>query len=205
MARIFLSPLIVDVRGSQKDTVFSKWKGVNYIRSRVVPANPNSTAQQEVREALADLVGLWQDADVYLAYNRNYVATGSNKSGYNTFVGDNVATERAGNLITVTKKTDESPPETLTASTGSSGGEVDVAFTPTPVGAGKKLVTYTRKVGENEWADIRYWGAAVNSPITIDGLESGESYQVYGFKIEDSTTDGNEISEDLSDTATSGS
>jgi len=51
-----------------KALTFSKWKGVPYARTRVIPANPKSTAQQEVRGVFSTLTEMWKRMD-YLARN----------------------------------------------------------------------------------------------------------------------------------------
>ena len=56
---------IVNIFGDQysgqagKAGVFAKWKGRQYRRAYVIPANPNTTKQQEVRQNLANAVTLW--------------------------------------------------------------------------------------------------------------------------------------------------
>ena len=47
MAKVTGGLLSLSSSGSIADTLtFSKWKGRPYVRQRVVPANPQSTAQQ---------------------------------------------------------------------------------------------------------------------------------------------------------------
>jgi len=50
------------VSGKVGDVVGASWKGINYIRSYVIPANPNSAAQQTERELFSDLVSLGKTA-----------------------------------------------------------------------------------------------------------------------------------------------
>jgi len=90
MARITFSPLITDARGKVGDTVFSKWKGINYIRTRVTPANPNTAAQQNTRDKMAQAVSVWQylDSAVKAAWNRYGATLGI--SGFNAFTKKNL-------------------------------------------------------------------------------------------------------------------
>lgn len=201
MARIFLSPLIVDVRGKQSDTVFSKWKGINYIRSRVVPSNPKSAAQVAIREALARLVSLWQDAMSSVQVNNNYYMTGKNASGFNNFIGGNTVDEEAGNELQICEDNGYTEITVWTAATGSGSGEIDVTFAPTPVPTGDKLVYLLRKADTSVWDVKDEWAAAVASPQTISGLDAGDTYQVYGFLKKISPGDGSEIGESQSDSA----
>jgi hypothetical protein len=52
------SGILGRVSGKIADVVGASWKGIPYIRQYVIPGNPNSLAQQAVRERFADLVAL---------------------------------------------------------------------------------------------------------------------------------------------------
>lgn len=56
----FISPLLSDARASVGGATFSKNRGGNYIRAKVAPVQPRSTAQQEARSNLATLSGMWK-------------------------------------------------------------------------------------------------------------------------------------------------
>jgi len=43
-----------------KTLTFAKWKGIQYARTRVVPYNPQSVAQQEVRGVFSTLSEMWK-------------------------------------------------------------------------------------------------------------------------------------------------
>jgi len=43
-----------------KTLVYARWKGVNYVRRHVIPANPNTLNQQEVRGVFATLAAMWK-------------------------------------------------------------------------------------------------------------------------------------------------
>jgi hypothetical protein len=181
MARIFLSPLIVDIRASQSDTVFSKWKGINYIRSRVIPANPQSVNQTEVREALAQLVECWQDSDSSMKLNNNYYASGKEYSGFNRFIGDNCVANRAGTQLNINMDNGYSLLTAWSAATGAFAGQVDIAWTPTPVPAGKKLMVAWRKLHSPWTQAFQTYAAGVASPQIIGGLTPATNYEFYGF------------------------
>lgn len=56
MAKVTAPFLSLDASGTfGKTLTASKWKGRNYMRQRVIPANPNTTAQQIVRSALGTI------------------------------------------------------------------------------------------------------------------------------------------------------
>lgn len=203
MARIYLSPLIVDIRNKQSDTVFSKWKGINYIRSRVIPANPKSAAQVAIREALARLVGLWQDAGSVMKINWNYMMTGRDKSGFNHFIGKNTVAEKDGTEITVTLDTGFDELTTWTASTGAAGGKISIAFAPSPVPAGKKITVYLREPQTNEWEIELTIASAETTPKVITVANPSTLYECFGFMSTNAPADGSEVGADSFDTATS--
>lgn len=180
MARIFLSPLIVDIRAKQKDTVFSKWKGINYIRSRVVPANPQSTAQTEVRDALTHLVDAWPLLNAAVKLNLDYFTVGRNKSGFNQYVGTNVPILRAGNPPQLTEDNGYTK---LTAWSGAAGGagQVTLTFAPTPVPATKKLVLTIWNMITGVFISTQEFAAGVTSPQTLSSLPAGGTVGLIGF------------------------
>lgn len=145
MARISLSPLVVDIRNKVADMVFSKWRGINYVRSRVVPSNPNTQAQQDVRNSLARCVDMYQGLQALMKAAWSYVASGKSYSGYNQMVSENRAKEQASTEITASPTTDVGSVTSLTATTGSGGAEIDIAFAPSPVPTGDKLQVFARK------------------------------------------------------------
>lgn len=184
MAVITLSPLIVDVRNKVADMVFSKWKGINYVRSRVTPANPNTTAQQNVRNSMARCVDFWQALSTVFQGAWNYVASGRSYSGFNRFVSENRATEQTLAVLEVSPLTDVQALTVFTPSTGTASGEIDVAFSPDPVPAGEQLNIIARSVPTAGQKTVTTFtttfAAAITSPVTLTGLGSAVDYQIYG-------------------------
>lgn len=76
--------------GKVSNVVASTWKGINYIRERVVPANPNSIAQQRVRGVMRQLVliGRSVKTTVIDTYWEKFVK-GTAQSGWSKFIGTN--------------------------------------------------------------------------------------------------------------------
>lgn len=72
-----------------KTLVYFPWKGIDAVRSYVVPANPNSAGQQTQRGLMLDAVGAWHtiglDADDVTAWNRYAATRPSPQSGFNAF------------------------------------------------------------------------------------------------------------------------
>lgn len=85
MARVKGPLFSLDASGSLAKTVtYSKWKGRNYVRQHVIPQNPNSTAQVNVRTAWDLLVKSWQartapDMDLWNAFAVQFEMSGFNQ------------------------------------------------------------------------------------------------------------------------------
>lgn len=84
------SPIFSDIRNKLGDNVvFSMWKGRQYMRSYVKPANPNSVAQQANRQHMQLLVARYQTyikTDGALVTLWNAAALPQLISGYNRFI-----------------------------------------------------------------------------------------------------------------------
>ncbi len=59
MAKVKFGSGVADIRGHVGGTVFSRNTSGAYIREKVTPVNPNTTAQQAVRSTLTDLSKAW--------------------------------------------------------------------------------------------------------------------------------------------------
>ena len=89
MVRVTGPFLSLDARGTLGDVMTgSFWRGINYIRQRVVPHNPKSTRQQAVRGAMADGVSKWRFGYISSAHKTmwNSYAKGQEYSGFNRFM-----------------------------------------------------------------------------------------------------------------------
>ena len=90
----------LDARGQVgKAIVYSFWRGINYVRQHVVPANPNSDGQKLFRGLITGLTQAWKSEDtigaveIDSAYKLAYkeAAKGMAESGINMYVKDAVA------------------------------------------------------------------------------------------------------------------
>lgn len=72
-----------------KAMVASSWKGVSYMRRHVIPANPKTTRQTEVRATFALLREMWKLAPALVQAPWNSFAQGRPLTGMNKFVGEN--------------------------------------------------------------------------------------------------------------------
>ncbi len=69
-----------------KAGVFAKWKGRQYRRAYVIPANPKTTMQQAVRNSFTNAVDKWHEYCSLMRLCYSYLATGLVMSGFNLLV-----------------------------------------------------------------------------------------------------------------------
>lgn len=90
MAKTTAPALSFGARGAiAKTMVYSKWRGVPYVRQHVIPANPKTTKQTSVRASFALLREIFKLAPPALIAPWNSFATGRPFTGMNKFVGEN--------------------------------------------------------------------------------------------------------------------
>jgi len=65
---------------------YSQWKGRNYVRRHVVPQNPQTAEQVNVRKAMALCVEYWQTIGGEVQPTFNAFAKSTGMSGFNQFV-----------------------------------------------------------------------------------------------------------------------
>jgi len=89
MVRVTGPFLSLDARGTLGDVMTASfWRGVNYIRQRVIPHNPRTSRQVAIRSVLTDGVSKWRfgtisqsDKDMWNSY-----AKGQEYSGFNRYM-----------------------------------------------------------------------------------------------------------------------
>lgn len=74
-----------------KTIVYSSWKGIAYSRQHVIPANPDTADQQEVRSTFAWLQRVWAYAPALATEGWNAYAQGQPMTGRNAFSKFNVS------------------------------------------------------------------------------------------------------------------
>ena len=105
MAKVSGPLFSLDARGQVgKAVVFSFWKGVNYVRQHVVPNNPKTADQVNIRQLITDATTAWKNGDtigaiaIDAAYKTAYdaAASGMAMSGFNLFIKQVVALNYVG-------------------------------------------------------------------------------------------------------------
>ena len=97
MAKVTAPLLSYNAGGAiAKTQVYAKWKGIPYARRYVIPANPQSTAQQQTRNVFTTLTQIWKNFTSDLSAPWVAFATGKALTDRNAFLKFNVAALRAG-------------------------------------------------------------------------------------------------------------
>ncbi|TEU08462.1 MAG: hypothetical protein E3J25_11960 [Anaerolineales bacterium] len=92
MARLTGALFSLAASGTIADTLtFAKWKGVQYVRTRVIPANPKSTGQQEVRGVFSTLNEMWKRMPLLARQPFTAAITGLPLTARNKHIQENVA------------------------------------------------------------------------------------------------------------------
>jgi hypothetical protein len=109
MAKILFTAFLADVRGKVAGTVFSKNRSGAYVRTKVTPSNPQTSAQSVARQRLSNLSQFFRTltAAQVLAWNNavddfsstNVFGNAVRKSGINLFVGLNSIRQLLGEAI----------------------------------------------------------------------------------------------------------
>lgn len=115
MAKIKFTAVVADMRGKLAGTVFSKNRGGSYVRTKVTPVNPQSTAQMAVRAALTSFMQGFKalTASQIAAWNAavsNWTSTDvfgdiKNPSGINLYAKLNMNLDNAGQAALTTPPT----------------------------------------------------------------------------------------------------
>jgi len=135
MAKTTAPLLSFDASGSlAKSIVASKWKGRQYMRRHVVPANPNTTAQQNTRTMFTGMNEIWRQAPALVTDVWTLFAQGQVLTNRNAFIGQNIkAMRNAGgapdadlsNFIFSAGAKSGPPPASITVTPGA--GQLTVA------------------------------------------------------------------------------
>lgn len=189
MAKILTTAIVADIRNKLNGSVFSKNKAGAYIRTKVTPVNPQTVAQQNVRNVLSSNSQAWRgltqsQRDGWSAAAPNFPYTdifGNIKqlSGMQLFVklNNNLA------VIGIARITNAPSPVALPSLTAVSvtaahgTPAVDVVFAPTPIAANFEMVIETtpnvtagKEFVKNLYRVVAVADAASTSPF--DALSS---------------------------------
>lgn len=144
--------IVVDGRGKIGGHVASKNRGGAYLRTKVTPSNPNSTAQAATRNRLTSLAQGWRGLTAEQRASWNAAVSNFSKtdifadikipSGINLFTKLNAnLLEVGGSMISSAPLPSEVEPVLTVSATAAAGTPAfSVVFTPTPVPANTKFI-----------------------------------------------------------------
>lgn len=198
-----------------KSIVFANWRGVDYARRYVIPANPRTTAQQANRTTFGTLREMWKLAPSLVRAPWDLYAKGQKFLGLNAFQGEN--------MLAVAGQADMTdfvgspgakgglPPTTFAAATGSSAGEIDLSFTnPTPP-TDWTLISAIGAAFPDQDPSAVFGGPLVAdeddmtmNAVTLTGLGSGVDCVAVGWLEWQKPNGDTAYSVSLADTATTG-
>lgn len=172
-----------------KTQVYSSWKGRPYARRYVIPANPNTSAQQLTRNTFKFLVHLFQYAPAEIAASFAATALARQYTALNAFTHANLSNMRSDSDLT-----------DLIVSAGALGGFAPASVTVSP-GTGDADVTGVAVDLPTDWVIANFTAVAINDQdpqdptdyvwvsdqdnsdpyaITLTGLDAGD-YFLGGF------------------------
>lgn len=111
MVRVTGPCFSLDARNSMGSAItYSFWRGLNYVRARIIPHNPRSTCQSRIRAVLSVGVSKWRFGNVSQLDKNwwNTYARGLGESGFNRYMREYLEKNYAACTI-VSPQDDPSP------------------------------------------------------------------------------------------------
>jgi hypothetical protein len=128
MAKTIAPLLSFDGSGAiAKTQVYSRWRGIPYVRRYVIPSNPRTTAQSERRQVFALLQASWKFMAAGARAPWDASAQGRPFLGVNKYTGDNMRLLAPAQPAPV-----PADMEDFVGSPGALGGPAPSTVTPTP-------------------------------------------------------------------------
>jgi len=151
MVKTYAPLFSLDASGSIGGAItYSKWKGRNYARQRVIPANPKSVLQVSTRAMMRFLSQAWVDIGSTPKGSWDAAAAATNVSPFNAYIKGNLQRWREFQSPSQT----DPPPETGTPTSSTldsaTGGPsyIDVEFTITTLNDVWGVVLFRSASGE---------------------------------------------------------
>lgn len=163
-----------------KTQVYSKWRGIDYARRYVVPANPNTVGQQSTRDTFKLLSAMWVGAGPLLRAPWALFATGQPFTDRNAFMGRNIEVLRGEadmqNFIGSPGAKGGLPPSSIAAAAGV--GQITVTFTNPAAPTGWTLVAaqaacFVDQDPETPWAGTLTEAEDTAAPMDTVVLDGG--------------------------------
>jgi len=191
MAKPTAPLLSFDASGTlAKTMVFSRWRGIPYVRRYVIPANPQTAAQQTTRNTFTMLTEFWKVAGPLLQAPWGLYATGRKFLDRNAFIGQNIALIRGEVDMALFRASPGArgglPPVSISAAPGVA--EIIVTFVPPAAPTGWTIIAAQAVAIPDQDPAVAFVGPAVEDEdtvtpfdtVTLTGLDTVLHY-VYGW------------------------
>lgn len=186
MAKYVPSALLGRISRSAGSTTFGHNRNGAYFRNRVIPTNPVTSAQTNVRTSFGNIAEDWrglteEQRDAWTAFGQNFARTDSlgetyNLTGLQAFASVNQNLFTVGGTAVLAPPLYAPPAGILTMTvTANDTPTLSMAYTATPLGTGEKLVveaTRPLSAGINfqqrgAYKQVHVSAAAAASPANI--------------------------------------
>jgi hypothetical protein len=134
---VILQGILGGFSGKVGPVVGASWKGIQYMRAYVTPANPNSPGQATQRTSFAVMVALARDV-LSTLINTYWDPFVSGMSGFNRFIQVNIGTLDVSDKLTITSKMSLGTLEGVPSITGTYN-----------TGTGETIITWSQTVYGN--------------------------------------------------------
>jgi hypothetical protein len=184
----------IDASGTFADTLtFSKWKGRNYARQRVIPENPKTAKQSGVRGMMKFLAQAWTDLVAGEKDDYDAAATARNISAYNEYISQNLARWQMFKSPSKNSPAEEaSTPLTITTCVATGGvGHVSLVITPSGATAiwGYALFRDVAEIVTPAWTNcVAAFPADGANPVTF--VDSPLAAGTYHYRVAAFNDDG---------------
>lgn len=190
MAKVIGPFMSLDASGTLAGTITaSKWKGRNYMRQRVTPSNPQTSAQTGVRSSFAGANAVWKANQVQLTAAFSTLAAQTNISPFNAFVSTTQKRySRSEHIANSPSPTVEAPANNITALAAEANGRyIDISWTDAVDTEAWATEIYA-KLSANPtgvWQELIGIKNRGNNMLTIGPMPSG-TYKISGQAVHES-------------------
>jgi len=175
------SPLVSKISGKTAGVVAASWKGRNYVRKLVTPANPKSTSQTAIRNSMAKMPAMWRALTDNLRKAFNTAAAVMSLAGWNLWTKQNrKSSQTNGTLVPVPHNSKKGMAAAWNVATGAgAAGTVSASWTDPADPAYTKITHFVFDATQVTLVKVVEGTLTSATPLTISGLTPGTSYNFY--------------------------
>lgn len=168
-----------------KAITYSSWRGVQYARQRVIPTNPNTTAQQDARGIFSTLNALWLRLGPLSRAPWEAAAAGQPYTDRNRFLQVNVA-----------NMSGQADMQDFDGSPGVGGAVPPTSVTPSDGGGQLLVLTCVQPSLPTGWTQAAVVGVAFEdgdpttplAPVSFEAEDAAAPYTVISIDVQTAGT-----------------